>query len=206
MSSAVQFGILAFSSLLAMLDPIAAAPVFLQLTSGRPERRREVAFKASIAAFVALGLFAVAGGVILSFFGITVPAFQIAGGLLFLLSAIKALHGHESHASQAAPSDPSIVPIGIPLIAGAGSISTVMVLSGQARNSWLQAALGGAILVNILIVFLVLRVSPMLARKLGDSGQEALSKVFGLLAAVLGVQFIINGLTAVAIGFLHHAR
>jgi multiple antibiotic resistance protein len=200
----IEFGVLAFSSLFAMLDPFASAPLFVGLTKRTPERRRQIAMKACMAAGLALLLFATAGSKIFSFFGITVPAFQIVGGLLFAMTAIKELQGHEEHAAVEANGDhdPSIVPIGIPLIAGAGSISTVMVLSGQARSAPLQAALLSAIAIAIVLTLVVFLLAPKLVSKLGPSGQQVLSKVMALLSAVIGVQFIINGLTAVMAGIV----
>ncbi len=204
MNSPLQFGFLAFSSLIAMLDPIATAPMFVDMTKHAPHRRKQTAFRACMAAGITLLLFALAGGAIFSFFGITVPAFQIVGGLLLSISSIQHLQGKAAHAEGGAQvDDPSIVPLGIPLIAGAGSISTVMVLSGQARGALNQAALLTSIAVCILIVFIVLRAAPLLVSKLGASGQEIMSKVLALLTAVIGVQFIINGGTTVVMELMH---
>jgi multiple antibiotic resistance protein len=192
-----EFGILAFSSLFAMVNPISAAPIFVELTRAHADRRRQMAIKACLAAAAALFLFATAGGAIFSFFGITVAAFKIVGGLIFTIGSVRELLGDvaERKASEdnAGSADPAIVPIGIPLIAGAGAISTVMMLSGQARDRLHQAALMGAIGVNIIVTLIVLLLAPTIVRKLGHSGQEILSKVMALLTAVIGVQFILDG-------------
>lgn len=187
-----------------MINPVSAAPIFIQLTQRRTDRRRQTALNASITALVTLGLFASAGGAIFSFFGITVPAFQIAGGILFTISGIRVLQGLPEHedVSDDANADPSIVPIGIPLIAGAGAISTVMVLAGQARNQFYWAALAAAILANAVLTYVVLAGSPAIVKRMGHSGQAVLSKVMGLLTAVIGVQFILNGGTAVVIDLI----
>lgn len=195
MTPPLQFGLLAFSSLIAMLDPIATAPMFVDMT--KHVDRKRAANRACAAAGVTLLLFAIAGGAIFTFFGITVPAFQIVGGVLLAGSSIAHLQGKAEHIEAKLADDPSIVPIGIPLIAGAGSISTVMVLSGQARGAAHQSVLISAIVVCVLIVWLVLRMAPALVSKLGPAGQEILSKVLALLSAVIGVQFIINGVTGV---------
>jgi multiple antibiotic resistance protein len=202
-----EFGVLAFSSLFAMINPISAAPIFVQLTSKRVEMRKKTAMRASMTALITLGLFATAGGAIFAFFGITVPAFQIAGGLLFLISSLRVLQGLPDHedAEESDLVDPSVVPIGIPLIAGAGSISTVMVLAGQARGHLHQVALGSAILVNSLITLLILLLAPAIVAKLGNSGQGVMSKVMGLLTAVIGVQFILNGASSVILDLIQHA-
>lgn len=206
MKTPIEFGILAFSSLFAMLDPFASAPVFVGMTKKTPEKRKRIAIRACMAAAFALLLFAVAGSKIFSFFGITVPAFQIVGGLLFSMTAIRELMGHESHTEveELGENDPSIVPIGIPLIAGAGSISTVMVLSGQARSTPFQVALMSAIAIAVAITLIVFILAPKLVAKLGPSGQQVLSKVMALLSAVVGVQFIINGVTTVIANILKH--
>ncbi|MCC7435871.1 MAG: NAAT family transporter [Methanoregulaceae archaeon] len=205
MTPPLQFGLLAFSSMIAMLDPIATAPLFVDLTKNTPDKRKQIAFRACMAAGVTLLLFAIAGGAIFSFFGITVPAFQIVGGLLLAISSMRHLSGSGGHAEEvAAVDDPSIVPLGIPLIAGAGSISTVMVLSGQARAPMHQAALILSIVICVVLVFITLRAAPVIIAKLGQSGQEILSKVLALLTAVIGVQFIVNGATTVLRDMLKH--
>jgi multiple antibiotic resistance protein len=203
-TTSLQFGVLAFSSLFAMINPISAAPMFVSLTKTRARQRKRTAFKASITALITLGLFATAGGAILSFFGITVPAFQIAGGILFLISSLRVLQGMPEHEGTENDGglDPAVVPIGIPLIAGAGSISTVMVLEGQARTNLDQVALGGAILINAVLTLIILLAAPKLVSRLGDSGQSVMSKIMGLLTAVIGVQFILNGIGTVILGLM----
>lgn len=202
----LEFGVLSFSSLFAMINPISAAPIFVQLTHRRAEQRKRTAVRASLTALITLGLFATAGGAIFSFFGITVPAFQIAGGLLFLISSLRVLQGLPEHedTSENESADPSVVPLGIPLIAGAGSISTVMVLAGQARGHLHQVALGSAIFVNFLLTLLILLAAPTVVAKMGQAGQGVMSKVMGLLTAVIGVQFIINGVGSAVMTMMQH--
>lgn len=193
-----DFGIVAFSSLLGMLNPVGAAPVFLAMTHGMAQDRHRVAVRASIAALIALILFAAAGAAVFRFFGVTVPAFQIVGGLLFLTSGLKNLNGVITDSeAEVVTGDPSVVPLGIPVVAGAGSLSTVMVLSGQARTQVDQAVLAGAIVLAMVATLLVLLAAPFLINRLGNKGQEIIIRLTGLLTAVIGVQFIINGGTTV---------
>ncbi len=201
----LEFGILAFSSLFAMVNPISAAPIFVELTRRHADQRRKMAFKACMAAAAALFLFATAGGAIFSFFGITVAAFKIVGGLIFTIGSVRELLGEikAREAGEDTGADPAIVPIGIPLIAGAGAISTVMMLSGQARDRLHQAALMGAIGANIAATLVVLLLAPTIVRRMGASGQEILSKVMALLTAVIGVQFILDGGTMVIMQLMH---
>jgi multiple antibiotic resistance protein len=203
-----KFALLAFSSLFSVINPIEAAPIFVTLTSADPAGRRRSAFRACLAAAIILAVFAAAGGAIFGFFGITLPAFQIAGGILFTIIGMTTLQQDEPEprAEGSARADPSIVPIGMPLIAGPGAISTVMVLVGQARDGFHRLALGGAIAANILITLVVLLSAPWLVARIGETGQRIVSKIMGLIAAVIGVQFVLNGVETVALAILRSAR
>jgi multiple antibiotic resistance protein len=203
-----QFALLAFSSLFSVINPISAAPIFVALTSGSPADRRRAAARACLAALAVLAVFAAAGGAIFAFFGITVPAFQIAGGLIFALMSIRTLEQGREEVSpgDVETEDPSVVPLGIPVIAGPGAISTVMILVGQAQDGVRRLALGGAIAVNILLTFLILLAAPAIVSWIGPTGQRIVSKIMGLITAVIGVQFVINGVTTVFIDILRSVR
>ena len=203
-----KFALLAFSSLFSVINPIEAAPFFVALTPDDPRLRRRAAFRACLAAAVILAVFAATGGAIFAFFGITLPAFQIAGGILFTIMGLTTLQQDELEARASGPArgDPSIVPLGMPLIAGPGAISTVMVLVGQARDGFHRAALGGAIAANIVLTLLILLAAPWVVSKIGETGQRIVSKVMGLITAVIGVQFVLNGVEAVALAILKSSR
>lgn len=199
-SHAAQFALLAFSSLFAVVNPISAAPIFVALTSGATgAARRRIALRACLAAAGVLAVFAAAGGAIFAFYGITVPAFQIAGGIIFTVLGIGGVQDHRADVDpeDARRADPSVVPLGIPLIAGPGAISTVMVLIGQTPDGMHRAALAGAIAANILLTFLILVAAPSIVGRLGETGQRIVSKIMSLITAVIGVQFMINGATTV---------
>jgi multiple antibiotic resistance protein len=192
-----NFAFVAFSSLFSIINPIATAPIFVAMTGGNVDRKR-TAWRTSISAGITLALFAAMGRAIFSFFGITVPAFQIAGGILFTLMSVQTLlNGKEEVQEQSDGSDPSIVPLGIPMIAGPGAISTVMVLVGQAQDAFRLIALATAIFVNIVLTLLILRTSPWIVHRLGITGQKITSKIMGLITLVIGVQFVINGSVSV---------
>jgi len=200
-----QFALLAFSSLFSVINPISAAPIFVAMTAGSsPKERRRAAFRACTASFLMLAVFAIAGGAIFAFFGITVPAFQIAGGMIFTLISMRTLdEGREEvPEGDATSADPSIVPLGIPLIAGPGAISTVMVLIGQAEDGMKRLALSGAIVANIVLTLGVLLIAPAIVSRIGVTGQRIVSKIMGLITAVIGVQFVINGVTTVFVEIL----
>jgi multiple antibiotic resistance protein len=203
----LQFAVLAFSSLVSVINPISAAPIFVALTARSHKERRRAAVRACLAAAAVLAVFAAAGGWIFSFFGITVPAFQIAGGLLFTIMSLRQVD-RERHlpAEDAESADPSIVPLGIPVIAGPGAISAVMVLVGQTRDAGGRLALGGAIAVNILPTLLILLAAPVIVEKIGETGQRIVSKIMGLITAVIGIQFVLNGVSTVLTEIIRAAR
>lgn len=206
-STVAQFALLAFSSLFSVINPISAAPIFVALTAGTPRERRRAALRACLAAAAVLALFAAAGGAIFAFFGITVPAFQIAGGILFTIMSIRTLqNGEKPVPDELDKADPSIVPLGIPVIAGPGAISTVMVLVGQAQDGMRRFALGGAIAVNVLLTLMILLAAPAIVARIGQTGQRIVSKIMGLITAVIGVQFVLNGVTTVFVEILKLAR
>jgi multiple antibiotic resistance protein len=149
-SAYVQFSVLALSSIFFLVDPFAALPTFIAVTAGAdPPRRRKTAWKASVTALVVLSAFAVAGQYIFRMFGITLPAFEIAGGIILLLIGLDMLEAKRSPTQEsteetteaAQKEDAGIVPLGIPMLAGPGSITSVMVLVGQAQSSWQKIAI-----------------------------------------------------------------
>ncbi len=152
----VRFSLLALSSIFFLVDPFAAIPSFLAITeSADPPRRKRMARKAALTCFIVLTSFAVGGQFIFQIFGITLPAFEIAGGLILLLIGLDMLEARRSRTQEtvgdaeeaAAKEDAGIVPLGVPMLAGAGAISTVMVLVGQVPTFWCweMAAILGAI-------------------------------------------------------------
>ncbi len=203
-SAYVRFSLLALSSVFFLVDPFAALPTFLAVTAGAEKlRRRRMARKASITAFVVLTAFALAGQLIFHMFGITLPAFEIAGGIILLLIGLDMLNAKRSETQETGPEteaaaekeDAGIVPLGIPMLAGPGSITSVMVLVGQAQGQWkLVLAILAAILITAVICYLVLGNSDRVASVLGDTGIRILVRIMGLLLVALAVQYFVNGM------------
>lgn len=199
----IRFSLLALSSIFFLVDPFAALPTFLAVTAGADnKRRRDMARKASLTAWVVLSAFSLAGQYLFRIFGITLPAFEIAGGIILLLIGLDMLQAkrsptqesHEDAAAAASKEDAGIVPLGVPMLAGPGSITSVMVLVGQVRIWWQMAAILGSIFVTAIICFLVLGNSDKVARALGETGIRILVRVMGLLLVALAVQYFVNGL------------
>ena len=207
-SAYVRFSLLALSSIFFLVDPFAALPTFLAITEGEDAaHRRRIARKASITALIVLATFAFLGETIFRLFGITLPAFEIAGGVILLLIGIDMLEAKRSPtqeavgdtAAAAEKEDAGIVPLGVPMLAGPGAITSVMVLVGQAQSSgqmrWQMVAILAAILITAAVCYLVLGNSDRVARVLGDTGIRILVRVMGLLLVALAVQYFVNGLS-----------
>jgi multiple antibiotic resistance protein len=202
-SAYVRFSVLALSSIFFLVDPFAALPTFLAVTAGaNAQRRRKMAWKASVTALVVLSAFALAGQYIFKMFGITLPAFEIAGGVILLLIGLDMLEAkrsptqesHEEAAAAARKEDAGIVPLGIPMLAGPGAITSVMVLVGQVQNLWQMLAILASILITAAICYLVLGNSDRVARALGETGVRILVRIMGLLLVALAVQYFVNGM------------
>jgi multiple antibiotic resistance protein len=206
--STLSFGILCFSSLFTVIDPIAAAPVFASMTKDASHAAaRRIAIRACAVALGVLLVFAVSGAFVFRMFGITIDAFRIGGGLVFLALGLPMLTG-SGHDAEAKPSsrDPSVVPLGVPLIGGPGSITTVMVLMGQSATAGQVAVLLAALVLAMIATCAVLVVSPVITKRLGHAGLELVTKVMGLIILVIGIQFIIDGVRPVALDILRAAR
>ncbi|HEY4705590.1 MAG TPA: MarC family protein [Thermoplasmata archaeon] len=204
----LAFGLTAVASIFAVVDPIGAVPFFAALTEGYPPAdKRAVIQKSCLVALLALLVFGLVGQWIFIAFSITVPAFQIAGGLLLFSVGFEMLHGERprtktterEHAEALERQAVGVVPLGIPLLAGPGAISTVMVLMSHDTASPLDKTFVFAgILVAVLASFAALTYADRIFSRVGRTGTLALSRILGLLLAAVGVQFVINGVLAVA--------
>jgi multiple antibiotic resistance protein len=202
----VRFSVLALSSIFFLVDPFAAIPSFLAITeSAEPARRKRMARKAALTCFIVLTCFALGGQLIFRMFGITLPAFEVAGGLILLLIGLDMLEAKRSATQEAtgdteeaaAKEDAGIVPLGIPMLAGPGAISSVMVLVGQVPKlwHWQMGAILGSIGLTSLISFWVLSGAGRVRRVMGETGIRILVRIMGLLLVALAMQFFVNGLT-----------
>jgi multiple antibiotic resistance protein len=202
----VRFSVLALSSIFFLVDPFAAIGSFLAITAGADgARRKRMARKAAITCFIVLTSFALAGQLIFKMFGITLPAFEVAGGLILLLIGLDMLEAKRSATQEAsgdteeaaAKEDAGIVPLGIPMLAGPGAISSVMVLVGQVPYvwHWEMGAILGSIGLTSLISYWVLAGAGVVRRVMGETGIRILVRIMGLLLVALAMQFFVNGLT-----------
>ena len=196
----------AFVTLLVTIDPPGLAPLFLALTGGMNRAERmQVSVRSSLTAFIVLAVFAVAGAGILSVFGITLPAFRLAGGLLLFYIAFEMIferrqERHERSAQRAITQDMirniAAFPLAIPLIAGPGAISATVLLSGTFADVTARVVLVGIILVCVLSTFLVFVLAERVDGFLGETGRSILTRLLGVILAALAVQFVADGVKA----------
>ena len=203
MTDLFTFGLVSFSAIFFVVDPLAVLPVFLAITAREtPAQKRATALRASVTLFITLSVFAAAGGLIFRMFGISLGAFKIAGGVLLFLLAIDMMQARpsrtktspEEEAEGIEKEDVAIIPLGIPLLSGPGAIATVMVLMAR-YGAGLQAAVPviSAILITMVVTYLCLASAQRVKRVLRDTGIAVLERIFGLILAAIAVQFVFDG-------------
>lgn len=199
--TAVEYTLLAISSLFVIVDPIAVVPSFLAMTADdTPAQRIRMARLASMIMVIVLVAFAILGERILKFLGIDLPAFQIAGGIVLLLVALDMLRAQRSRvqetreetAAGTAKDDIAVTPLAIPMLAGPGAISTAILLHNKATSLLQEALLCAAILLVGVATYVILHFSAHGARWLNPIVMRITTRVMGLLLAAVAVQFIVK--------------
>lgn len=194
-------------TIFAIVDPLGTLPFFVSLTAGFSSEDRSVILHRSVLVLGGvLAVFALVGRFLFQAFGFTLAAFEIAGGILLFTVAYDMLRGEvlkaklttqDREEAIARRDELSVVPLGIPLLAGPGAISTVMIYEGNASNSPPAIAVTFvAIAVTTVATFLILKYGQPIFRALGRVGVMAMTRVLGLLLAAVGVQFVITGILA----------
>ncbi|UPT74092.1 MAG: MarC family protein [Elusimicrobiota bacterium] len=199
----IEYAFLTFGSLFAIVDPFAAVPTFLALTArDSAEQRRRMARTACITCAAVMGGFAALGPSIFKLFGITLPAFQIAGGLVLLLSSLDMIRAQKSSmretpeefAEGMSKDDIAITPLAVPLLAGPGAITTSIVLGGRAHGYGQKAVFFVLIAFVALLSYWVLTLAADSAKKLSPTILNIITRLMGLLLAAIGVQLILSAL------------
>jgi multiple antibiotic resistance protein len=195
--------LLVFTSVLFIVDPFAAVPSFLAMTArDTPQARRAHARRGAWTAAITLTLFALAGSLIFTIFGITIGAFKIAGGVLIGLNALDMVQARRSQqretpaetAEGIEKEDIGILPLGVPMLAGPGAISTVMVLALGSKGWVTTVALYVSIALTAYVSYLTLAAASVVERRLGRTGMRILTRLMGLVLCAIAVQFIIDGI------------
>ena len=198
-----EFVFNSFVTLLVVVDPLGLAPIFAALTRGYPQKRkRETAIRGTMLGTAILLIFALVGDVLLDALGIGIPAFRIAGGvLLFLLSLDMIFASPDGLRSRTTreqeeddfSQDVSVFPLAIPLLAGPGAITTVLLYTGERSPAELGIFVG-VLLFVLLLTLASLLLAPRIMNLFGETGANVLSRVLGVLLAALAVQFVLDGI------------
>lgn len=214
-----RVALLSFIAIITMVNPLAVVPSFIALTEGTSRRTRaSIALLAGISCVAVLTVFLLAGNYIFKFFGITVPAFQIMGGILFLTNALRILVTDERRAlnvggekrmedsdvekAEIDPTSIAVVPLAVPMLSGPGAITSVMVLVNLYPEIEQKMAVILAIAAVGALSYLVLLAALPISRVIGPRGRAVFTKIMSLLLGAIGIQFIINGLKPVLIDIM----
>jgi len=196
----LTFYITAFVTLFVIIDPVGLAPLFVAITPGASAReRRAIAARACLIAVFLLALFGFFGEAVLGFAGISMPAFRIAGGILLFLTALEMLFERrakrrEDQTEEDRP-DPSVFPLATPLLAGPGSMATMILLTGEVEGDLAsQAMIIGVMAVVVGSAFLLFLSAGLLERAVGKTGINVITRLLGMLLAALSVQFVLDGM------------
>ncbi len=202
-----------FVPLFIIVDPVGCVPLFLGLTEGLPEsKRRYLAFKASLVLTLVLSAFSLFGDRLLLYFDISVASFRVAGGLILLLIALQMIQA-QPRATKSLPEeeeesrqkeDIAVVPLGVPILAGPGAITTVLVLTGGEPNLSLRFMVIMATVLVALLTFLIFSHAVRISRVLGQTGTNLFVRLTGLILAVISVEYIARGLGELFPGWLQN--
>jgi multiple antibiotic resistance protein len=200
----LQFATTAFVMLFVVINPIAVAPVFVAVTSGMEAgERRSVLTRGIVIAFGVALFFLFVGRTLLSYLGVTMHAFAVSGGVLLFLIALPMLFGQRSPAQSSAGAerrdpndDAAVFPMAIPMLAGPGTIATVLVLAAQAENDATRLVAVVAALASVyLLAWPILTASDRVIARIGAGRVGIVSRVLGIILAALAVQYVFNGIT-----------
>jgi|TARA_B100002052_G_scaffold139882_1_gene128186 multiple antibiotic resistance protein len=203
----LQYLIFCLSTLFAVINPLGITPIFVAMTEKYDsETRSKIARKGIITGSMILIVFTLLGSIIFQFYGITVEAFQIMGGVIFFRSGMRMLDAKvgrsrttESEREEFKDTDEiAISPIGVPLITGPGAITGVVILSGKAPTNFSVLVLLFSVIISMFIFYFILKAGNYIGQKIGIAGMRVIERMMGLILMVIAVQFIINGIETIA--------
>jgi len=191
----LTFGLQAFVTLLVILDPPGATPIFLGVLRNRTgSERTRAAWQAASTSLFVITIFALFGQFIVNYLDISMPALQGAGGLLLLLVSLDLLKGHDANLNGDIEKNLALVPLGTPLLAGPGAIVTIMLFAQDVDSSSMAVALALAVIGAHLVIGLTLMFSTHVVKLIRESGVMLLAKVAGLLTAAIAFEMLMSGI------------
>jgi multiple antibiotic resistance protein len=204
MSELIAFGFLVFTSFFTLLNPLGVMPVFMTMTAPLTSRQRtRTAKKAVIVAFLTLAIFAFSGEILFKFFGISVDSFRVVGGIIFFMLGYDMLNARLSNLRLTKEevreyvNDISVTPLAIPMITGPGAITNVIVLMDDANSFQKKIVLFFVLAIVFWIVYLCLWSAARIIRFLGETGNNIMMRLMGLIVMVIAVEFFFSGMSPI---------
>ena len=194
-TSALTFTIQSFVTLLVIMDPPGATPIFLSLVADKSAKvRRQLAVQAALVSLLVISVFALFGRLILSYLNVSIGALQAAGGLLLLLISLELLTGRGSEGSKSENANVALVPLGTPLLAGPGAIVATMLFVQDATTPAYKFGLIAAVVAVHVAIALALLSSTTILRVIREAGVTLVARIAGLLLAAIAVQMIVDAI------------
>lgn len=201
MNEAISFGLLAFTSFFTLINPLGTMPIFMTMTKELDQAHRtRTAKKASLVAFFTVIAFAFSGQLLFSFFGISVNSFRIVGGIIFFLMGMDMLQARlarmkvQDDQVKSYVNDISVTPLAIPMICGPGAMTNAIVMMEDADTTLMKGALIIAIALVLLLTYIILYSSSKIIKLLGETGNNVMMRLMGLIVMVIAVEFFLSGL------------
>ena len=212
MEDLLPFALLCFTSFFTLTNPLGTMPVYLTMTNGMNEHERKaIVRRATIVSFITLMVFTFSGQFLFKFFGISSNGFRIAGGFIIFKIGFDMLQARYSNAKlkeeevKTYADDISITPLAIPMLCGPGAIANAIMLMDDASTFTLKGTLIGIIALVYFITFLILQASTRLVRILGETGNNVMMRLMGLILMVIAVECFVSGLKPILIDILREA-
>lgn len=212
MEDLLPFALLCFTSFFTLTNPLGTMPVFLTMTNGMNDHERKaIVRRATTVSFITLMVFTFSGQFLFKFFGISSNGFRIAGGFIIFKIGFDMLQARYSNAKlkeeevKTYADDISITPLAIPMLCGPGAIANAIMLMDDASTFTLKGTLIGIIALVYFITFLILQASTRLVRILGETGNNVMMRLMGLILMVIAVECFVSGLKPILIDILREA-
>ena len=203
------FGLLCFTSFFTLTNPLGAMPIFMTMTMELDaERRKKVALRATIVSFVIMLGFAVSGDFLFRFFGISINSLRIVGGIIFLIMGMDMLQAQlvktkvKESEVRSYVNDISVTPLAIPMLCGPGTITNAIVMWNNAGNWEMRGVMVLAIALVLVLVYCILRGSSRIIKLLGETGNNVMMRLMGLIVMVIAVEFFFSGLKPIVLDIL----
>lgn len=200
MNELITFGVLCFTTFFTIINPLGVMPIFMTMTKDLDKQDRNlIAKKAILASFITLVIFAFSGQVLFNFFGISVNSFRVVGGIIFFLMGMDMLQARlgtikvKQEEIKTYVSDISITPLAIPMITGPGAITNAIVMMEDAQDVEFKLVLLGAILAVFAITLIILLSASKIIKILGQTGNNVLMRLMGLIVMVIAIEFFLSG-------------